>query len=211
MRASREVFADAIAETQCPFAQTAKLSYAPEWSLDASEDDNFDCIAAALAEFCAETRPAEIHGFVFQVPLLEPTLDCVSRRFCSALVALNIRDPACTPCLKGNIRVPGWQFEFSRQRLFANVFAGCYQPNHSKYLKDTDVLLVFFQPDHSFDWFKINREATKTKESIRQQFAAAGRPYPTQLIDRRIEAELYIFPLEVGDPPVAWFEHLEEA
>jgi hypothetical protein len=43
---------------------------------------------------------------------------------------------------------------------------------------------------------------------IRNSFENAGKPYDVNLIDQRIEAFLYIMPLQIGDPPIRWWENV---
>lgn len=87
-----------------------------------------------------------------------------------------------------------------------NLFAPAYGPGHSKHLPRGDRIVVFAQPEESFDFCGVNPSRHDVKVAIRRRFADAGRPYPGELIDTRVEAHLYVFPYESGGKPVRWWE-----
>jgi hypothetical protein len=198
-------FDSVIGSTPCPFAAGANVGSAPEW--DPGRSDNWPRIAESLRRWVLSAKANRSHGFVIQVGDHDPSdFDGVRLAFRLALEELNGLDSSDSDCLRGKLDVPGWQFEFEGVRLFANVFAPCYPPAHSKSVEDPDHFYIFLQPDFSFDLCGITRENREIKTAIRGRFEEAGLPYGGDLIDRRIEAEIYMFPMHIDDAPVRWWE-----
>jgi hypothetical protein len=198
-------FDSVIASTLCPFAARAKVGSAPEWDVDRC--DNWPRIAESLRVWLGSAEATRSHGFVVQIGGCDASdFDSVRQAFRVALEELNRLDSSDSSCLREEVDAPHWQFEFEGVRLFANVFAPCYPPAHSKRIDDPGHFYIFFQPDFSFDLCGITRESREIKLAIRRRFDEAGRPYSGELIDRRIEAEIYMFPVDVTDAPVRWWE-----
>ena len=97
-----------------------------------------------------------------------------------------------------------WQFALAGRRCFLNVFGPFYRRQHSKYI-DSDSVLIFGQPEPSFDVCGVNGTRLDIRSRVRKTFDDAGMPYPGALIDTRIESHLYFFPEDVDGGPVKWW------
>ena len=199
-------FSTIIEQTLCPFARAALIVYGPVWERNLTEAENVRRNALALEDFCRSAPSEKFHGVVLEIGINteKADFDEIKLTFRRILTTLNSLDPKLSRCLDDLSEEPGWQFEFAGLRLFCNVFAPCYRPQHSKYSYTTGEMFIFMQPEISFDYCGINRNNRSTKQAIRDAFAEAGRPYDGSLVETRVEAWLYIFPLEVGDSPVKW-------
>lgn len=183
--------------TQCPFAASAKVVSGPRWETNQPFIDNVAANATRLETFCAQAAVQEFHGFVMEIVMGESALvfDAVQLALGNVLRSLSTLDPMLSPCMTSAIDQPGWQFEFSGCKLFVSVFAPCYPPWHTKHAPGSDRIFLFFQPDFSFDFCNIDRRNVKIKAYIRNLFKDAGRPYNSAIIDKRIEAMIYMSPL----------------
>jgi hypothetical protein len=202
-----EIFKRMVGQTRCPYAKTAKVWYAPAWNTDASYYENVGFHATALRQFVPVAKAERYHGFVSEITIgpRAKDFDTVKRAFREYLHALASTDTNCQQCMMGVRGDKSWQFEYAGLRMFLNVFAPCYPAPHSKRVEAEDCFFVFFQPEHSFDLCGVNPQNRAAKTQIRSAFADADMPYNGAAIDARIEAELYMFPLNPTDPPVRWW------
>lgn len=192
--------------TLCPYAARASISYGPEWVEQLPADTNWDRNAASLADWASRAFETRSHGHVMELGTEHADdFDQVRRTLRLTLTELSSRDPAESQCLAQNLDDPGWQFDFANLRLFVNLFAPCYPVGHTKHSPVTGRVFLFFQPEFSFDFCGINPQNTAAKEFVRQRFREAGSPYSGELIDRRQEAYLYMFPLNPEGEPVRWW------
>jgi hypothetical protein len=107
---------------------------------------------------------------------------------------------------EAEIESRGWQYTVARTRLFMNLFGPCYPKAHTKHIPFDDRIIIFAQPEDSFDFCGVNPSKTALRNSIRERFRKQGKPYSGELIDQRIESYLYVFPVGLEDPPVRWWE-----
>lgn len=206
----KERFAKIAEKTFCPFARGAHIAYGPEWEVRRSFGVNMDSNAAALTQFRQLAEQEAFHGFVSEVylPVALRSFEGIRCLFAVFLQELSSRDPSGGSCMQEEIGRRGWQFEYCNLRLFGNVFAPCYEEWHPKYSYNQDYAFFFFQPEGAFDLCGISRDQKAEKDAIRERFRRGGRPYNSDLIDQRIEALLYMSPLQIADPPVRWWEDL---
>jgi NTP pyrophosphatase (non-canonical NTP hydrolase) len=208
---SLERFAQVIEQTHCPFALSTKLWGSFEWDPSKSLKANIENSLPTLMRFCKCSEPEGLDVFVFEAYGDEygATLTGVSRTTNQVLTVLSDLDPSGNKCMDADILNKDWQFSFNSQRFFISVFAPCYPPNHPRYSHSSKSTFIMFQPEFSFDIHGIhagNPKLDKIKERIRKAFAANNSAYDVELIKQRLEAFLYIMPLNVGDPPVRWWE-----
>jgi len=161
----------------------------------------------------AKAAPYEqLDGFIVAITDTSIAQRMVNLSACFAriLAELASRDPVYGDTLSGHILRKGWQFSFTGLRMFISVFSPLYPGNHPRYSPDTTFIL--FQPEQSFADHAIGSGSRATdclKEMIRSDFQKAGKPYLGDLVDRRIEAHLYILPRWPGDPEVSWWQQLQ--
>ncbi len=200
-------FAAVQASTLCPYAKAARIVHGAAWRPSEGDADNWRRNAAALAAWAGTAELRRSHGFVIEIDEPEATSFARAReRLKTGLMELSAHDPAASSCMNGPFETQDWQFQFAGLRLFVNVFAPCYRLGHSKHTGDPRRMFLFFQPEHSFDLCGVNSLNRPAKEFVRSRFREAGMPYDGELIDGRIEACLYMFPLAVGDEPVRWWD-----
>lgn len=192
--------------TKCPFAKKARVVYGPDWCADLALEQNALRCANALEKFGARIEDERLHGLVVKVGTasVNPSFEEVRSAFGEFLFALGATEVSCGKCMTSDFLDLDWQFSHSGTRYFLNVFASCYTPPHSKHAYVQRGFYVFFQPERSFD-FCAGSSRKDVKLKIREQFARSGMPYDGTQIDRRIEALLYMFPLEPFGDPVVWW------
>ena len=194
--------------TYCPFAASAKVEHQLSWDPNLSFLENVQAHSVTLREFTRFAQERDYHGFVSRV-LIGPaakSFETTRVTFREYLYGLAKFDEDCAQNLAQDKVNLNWQFSFNNLRMFLNVFSPCYSNQHSKYIASEDSIYIFFQPEYSFDLCgskPLNRTITL---SIRDRFDEHGQAYDGELIDRRIEAYIYMFPEKLGDPPVVWWE-----
>lgn len=198
-----------IAEsTACPFAPGSKVTKAPPWRYDASDEANFQRLAACLHAFCDTAQAQGMHGFSMEIGAGSSALtrlDELAERFASSLAQLD-RLPGGEPLDVERVQRPGWQWRFAGLSLFLNVFAACYPASHPRHLHTDRAMVVFAQPGFSFDLCNANTERVTVKAAVRRQFERRGQPYDGKLVDAGVDSLLYVMPVRFTDPPVRWFD-----
>lgn len=193
--------------TKCPFAKRAVVVESPTWEPDRTFEENVQGHAVAIRAMSTRIEQERLDGFVAYVrtPSDSPSFDEVKFQFRRYLFALAETDSSCAIAMAGDFQSPEWQFTHSDVRFFLNVFAACYPEPHSKFAPVAGGFLVFFQPEQSFS-FCPGPPLDRFKHVIRQRFSLANMPYNGERIDRRIEAPLYIFPVEPFGEDIRWWE-----
>jgi hypothetical protein len=159
-----------------------------------------------LAEYLKVFRNDRIDGFIWAVRGECRNLTQAASLFARSLAALTGLDPLPPATPWSDIETTHWQFSYLGERLFLNVFSNCYPISHSKHLDSPGGIVIFAQPEDAFDFCGIDPSRKAVKESIRERFRDAGMPYSGELIDRRIESLLYVFPAAEDDEPVRFWE-----
>jgi YqcI/YcgG family len=163
-----------------------------------------------LSAFCKVYEAERYSGYVFDAASagsedLREFESSVSL-FRSVLLELWRLDGGNKSTALSNIEDRDWQYSLCAVRMFVNLFAPAYPLYHTKHVPVRDRIVVFLQPERSFDFCDINPSRREVRRRIRELFARAGRPYSGELIDARIEAHLYVFPLELNGAIVRWWE-----
>lgn len=194
--------------TYCPFAATAKIERQVSWNHDLGFLENVQLHALALREFTEFAQERKYHGFASRIFIGPDAKSFETTRvtFKEYLYGLASFDQNCAECLAADKVNINWQFSFNNLRMFLNVFSPCYSLHHSKYIPSEDSIFIFFQPEYSFDLCGSKPLTRSIVQSIRDKFKHMGKPYSGELIDYRIEAHIYMFPENLGDPPVIWWK-----
>ncbi len=204
---SLEQFSPVMTGTQCRFAKGARLWGAPDWDTRKSVSGNVDTLVPYLFSFTKVAPVEGLDGFVVAPswPLRGDTMSTLARSFYEFLRLTSQRDPKRSRCLSERIPEPGWQFVFNDVRLFVAVFSPLYPVKHPRYAHRQFFLL---QPEASFTAHQIgssNPGSFKIKTQIRDQFRNNGYSYPDDIIDGRVEAEIYLLPRWDGDVDCLWW------
>lgn len=198
-------FQQVQATTRCPFAADANLAFGPICKRDGA-GVAVEALAAAFCSFLSDFRREALDGFVWGVEGDESTsLAGTASLFARTIAALARLDSVPSVVPWDRVGTVEWQYSFVGERLFLNVFSPCYPRTHSKHLPAEGGIVVFAQPEDAFEVAGVNPARTSLKAEIRRRFEEAGMPYDGGMIDKRIEAHLYLFPLTVGQCPVTWW------
>lgn len=194
--------------TLCPFASNSKIERMFHWDTSLTFIDNVKMHANSLKQFTHIAESEKFHGFVSRIFIGGgfESIEKTKAAFKDYLYGLADFDKDCFACLAKEKRDISWQFSFNNLRMFLNVFSPCYDRSHSKYLPSKHSIYIFFQPEYSFGLCGTRGLDRSVKESIRKRFNKAGKGYDGVMIDQRIESLLYLFPMKMGDPPIAWWE-----
>lgn len=207
-------FAKLQRKSPCRFADNAQLWGGPRWIETESTESNVRRLAPYLSTFAKAAPHEGLDGFVIGVPrsATGATMADLAKFFASVLVTLVTDRADASDLLHDEIFHIGWQFCFANLRMFVSVFSPIYMPTHPRHSSDSTY--VFFQPEQSFTEHGIGvggKASRELKESIRERFRAAGADYPDELIDQRLDAQLYILPRWPGDAECDWWRWLGSA
>src|SRR5665213_440035 len=193
--------------TPCPYARHARNVYAAQWNEDVGWDENIILIANLLGDVSALPEFRKIHGFTCSL-LVErcDEFPKVRAAFASFMDELSKCDPWQSYCMQSDLMARGWQYQYAGIRHFVSVFAPCYSADHPRHSPVPRFMFVYFQPEWSFDICGINQGTVEEKQIVRSLFQRSGKQYNGELIDGRIEALLYLLPLERDGAPVRWWE-----
>lgn len=200
-----------LSDTSCPYADGVSTCDGGRivGPIDSTK------LSAVASELAAFSRSFELDGYrafsvEFKIGDDALQLSRVASVFNFIIRQIAENDPLRADCIGSLVEKMGWQFEFNGVRMFVAVFAPCYPLEHSRNLQTDDSILLLFQPERAFDLCGISQSTASKKKSVRNLFASCGRSYDEALIDRRIEAHLYVKPVMRGDPIVRWWDSSEE-
>jgi len=191
----------------CPYAKNARV-----WGARKCRHGEH------IGEYVRETSPdfmrflkcalvERLDGFIFGFEhSATPNLADLSVLLRDFLLTVSGYDSPSNNCFQGEVRVRGWQFSIAGIRLFVSVFSNVYDQTHPRYSQDST--FIFLQPEESFSWHSIGSQYAGSESrhrKVRERFLDAGYWYPSELIDRRIEADLYILPPGPEFSPVIWW------
>ncbi len=202
-------FAVVRRRTRCPYARDARLWGGPAWDEKRSLSRNVDSIFPFFLSFTKAARLESLDGFVVSIrrPKGAETMIGLANWFRHFLDALGSVDPEPSPMRLSTIGEPGWQFAFNGMRLFISVFSTLYARNHPRWSPKTT--FVMFQPEQSFELHQIGSdfpESKAQKQNIRETFERSAFWYPAEVIDRRIEAAIYLLPRFPEDGDAVWWQ-----
>lgn len=199
-----------LANTRCPYAETAVIRYAPLWNADLPIEENILSCIPHLNEFVAHGKNEGLDVFVIEV--LDQSyihqIDSFSRLLNCVLLTLRNTDPTHTGRLNENITTLEWDFIYRDVEFFVPTFAPFYKSNHTRYSHVEKSAFIMLQPDHCFDRRGINSknpERQLISQRVKARFEKAGYQYDTKLVTGTPKAVRYIHPLEIGQDWVKWW------
>lgn len=197
-----------VQSTACPFASKALLWGAPAWESSESFEGNVARLARHFDHFVEAAAVEPLDGFVVEVaePFACGTMRQVAGSLAACLELLVTLDLRRNQSFVGQFVRPGWQFEYANTRLFVSVFSPLYTPSHQRF--SPRGTYIMFQPEASFRHHKVGgpyRNARRVKEQVRRDFTARGFEYMTHLIDKRVEAPIYLLPRFPDDRDAEWW------
>lgn len=208
-----DIFRTVQAETQCPFAKSATITFArpiaAEFSIPEAAQQLYEDIAAYVQEGIV-TMP---DGLAVALPntVIGDDFKSLTSGFNSLYHALKINDGFSEKAIATeNIEDPGWQLTIAGQRLFTIVFSSLYSANNPRHIHEANTTFVFFQPVQSFNtripFDKDSVEFKRLKANIRSRFTEAGRAYDGTINDDPREAAKYLSPQQLGMQAVEWWK-----
>lgn len=200
-------FRNIVSNTLCPYTG-GKLIYGPSWSDEVSFQENIRLNAIELSRFLSHFKEGKLHGFVMELKCPEGQTDLkqFAAFFHKTLLTLSSFDPRKSTCLNQEKENTEWQYEYCGVRMFIASFAPCYSTLHPRYSYSSEFAFLLIQPEESFSFCGVSSKNQQAKDLARKKFIEAGRPYDSDLIDKRIEAWLYILPEEICDQPIEWWD-----
>ncbi|HVC36261.1 MAG TPA: hypothetical protein VNE40_02340 [Candidatus Dormibacteraeota bacterium] len=208
-----DVFRAVKAETQCPFAKTANITFArsvgAEFSIPEAARQLYEDISSYVEEGIV-TAPDGL-AVALSNNVIGNDLNSLASGFNSIYHALKINDGSSEETVATeDIEDTGWQLTISGQRLFTIVFSSIYPADNPRHVHEANTTFVFFQPVQSFSnripSDKDSVEFKKLKEYIRFRFTKAGRAYDGAINDDQREAAKYISPQNLGMKAVEWWK-----
>jgi hypothetical protein len=208
-----DIFRTVQAETQCPFAKSATITFArpiaAEFSIPEAAQQLYEDIAAYVQEGIV-TMP---DGLAVALPntVIGDDFKSLTSGFNSLYHALKINDGFSEKAIATeNIEDPGWQLTIAGQRLFTIVFSSLYPADNPRHIHEANTTFVFFQPVQSFNtripFDKDSVEFKRLKANIRSRFTEAGRAYDGTINDDPREAAKYLSPQQLGMQAVEWWK-----
>lgn len=207
------IFREVQAETQCPFAKSAIITFArpigAEFSIPEAAQQLYEDIASYVREGIV-TMP---DGLAVALPntVIGDDFKSLVSGFNSIYRALKKHDGFSEEAIATeNIEDPGWQLTIVGQRLFTIVFSSLYPADNPRHIHEANTTFIFFQPVQSFSIRipsdKNSAEFMRLKESIRSRFIEAGRAYDGAINDDEREAAKYVSPPHLGMQAVEWWK-----
>lgn len=207
------IFRTVQAETQCPFAKSANITFArsitAEFSIPEAAQQLYEDITAYVQEGIV-TAPDRI-AVALPNTVIGDDFKSLTSGFNSLYHALKINDGSNEEALATeNIEDEGWQLTIAGQRLFTIVFSSLYPPTNPRHIHEVNTTFVFFQPVQSFNtrilFDKDSVEFKRLKADIRSRFTEAGRAYDGAIHDDPREAAKYLPPQHLGMKAVEWWK-----
>lgn len=207
------IFRAVQTETQCPFAQSATITFArsiaAESSISAAGQQLYEDIASYVQEGIV-TAP---DGLAVALPnsVMGDDFNSLKSGFNSLYHALKIHDGASEEALANEaIEDPSWQLTIAGQRLFTLVFSSLYPVSSPRHIPEANTTFLFFQPVQSFGvrlpFEKDSAEFKRVKANIRTRFTEAGLSYDKDIHDGPSEAAKYLAPQHIGMQAVQWWK-----
>jgi len=191
-------------QTHCTFASRAKVWGAPPYPDGSTLASYLESVPEPFTRFLALAEQERLHGFVIELPdaRFGSSIAQLSETVRRILGFLSERNPGQSPSLE--VHQPGWNFMFQGSRCFVSSIAPCYGPDSSRYGFGATSTFVFLQLHSSFAHFRVpSGEHRNVRLLIRAAYARNGRAYDG---NAPCEAEKFVKPLALGDPPVRWWQ-----
>jgi hypothetical protein len=207
------VFRTVQAETQCPFAKSATITFArsiaAEYSVPEAAQQLYEDITAYVQEGIASAPD----GIAVALPntVIGDDFDSLTSGFNALYRALKINDGFSEEAIAAeNIEDRDWRLTIAGQRLFSIVFSSLYPADNPRHIHVANMTFIFFQPLESFNtrlpFDKDSEEFDKVKKNIRSSFTKAGLEYDGAINNDPREAAKYLSPLHLGMQAVEWWK-----
>lgn len=201
-------------ETQCPFAESAIITFARSISAESSILEAARQIHEDIDAYVHQGITTAPDGLAAALPntVIGDDFHSLKSGFNAFYQALKIHDGASEEAIANeDIEDPGWQLTIGGQRLFTLVFSSIYPATSPRHIPEANTTFLFFQPVQSFGarlpFDKDSEEFRRTKVNIRARFAKAGLRYDETIHDGPSEAAKYLAPPHLGMQAVHWWKN----
>jgi hypothetical protein len=201
--------------TECVFAEASVMWGCPDWEVGLGLELNLTAWLPVLERFVQESEERKLDGLVLEMPgsAFGDSVDALGQTTARVLRFLSSPDAAGHNRMNEVIEDPSWWFSFAGQKLFVLTFGPCYSRHSSRYGFGSAKSYVVFQPIHCFSR-RIPDGATqisqRARRQIRRRYQASGRSYDLAITLSPFEAYRYVKPASLGDPPVKWWQQVED-
>lgn len=207
------IFRTVQAETQCPFAKSAIITFARPITAEFSAPEAAQQLYEDIATYVQEGIAAAPDGLAVALPnsVIGDDFESLTSGFSSLYHALKINDGSNEEAIATeDIEDPGWQLTIAGQRLFTIVFSSLYPETNARHISEANMTFVFFQPVQSFSnripVDKHSAEFKRLRANIRARFTKAGLTYDGGIHDDPREAVRYLPPQHLGVQAVEWWK-----
>lgn len=207
------IFRTVQAETQCPFAKSANITFARSIAAEFSIPEAAQQLYEDITAYVQEGIVSAPDGIAVALPnvVIGSDFKSLTSGFNSLYHELKINDGSNEEALATeNIEDESWQLTIAEQRLFTIVFSSLYPPTNPRHIHEVNTTFVFFQPVQSFNtripFDKDSVEFKRLKANIRSRFTEAGRAYDGAINDDPREAAKYLSPQHLGMKAVEWWK-----
>lgn len=208
-----DVFRTVQAETLCPFAKSAVITFARPIAAETSLSEAAQQLHedfTVYAQYGIATAPDGLAVSVHNT-FIGDDFESLTSGFNALYRALKVNDGLSEEALAAeNVEDSDWRLVIAGQRFFSIVFSSLYSSNNPRYIPDTNTTFILFQPLESFGsrlpFGKDGKEFRRVKEGVRSRFAQAGRAYDGAINDDPREAAKYLTPLHLGAQAIEWWK-----
>ena len=208
-----DIFRTVQAETQCPFAKSATITFARSIEAGRSIPEAAQQLYEDIAMYVQEGIVTAPDGLAVALPssVIGDDFESLTSGFNSFYHALKLNDGFSEESIAAeDIEDAGWQLTMGGQRMFTIVFSSLYPADSPRHIPEAGTTFVFFQPVESFGtripYDKDSTEFKRLKANIRSRFAQAGLEYDGAINDDPREAAKYLSPRRLGAPAVQWWK-----
>ncbi len=207
------IFRNVKAETQCPFAKSATITFARSIEAEFTVPETAQQLYEDIATYVQEGIATAPDGIAVALPnnVIGDDFISLTSGFKSLYHALKIEDGSNEEAIATeNIDDSDWQLTIVGQRLFTIVFSSLYPADNPRHIHEANTTFVFFQPVQSFNtripFDKDSAEFKRLKANIRARFTKAGLAYDGAINDDPREAAKYLSPPHLGMQAVQWWK-----
>lgn len=209
-----DIFRTVQAETQCPFAESATITFARPIASESSVSEAAQQLYEDITTYVQEGIDTAPDGLAVALPntVIGDDFSSLTAGFNALYRALKIHDGASEEAIANeDIEDPGWQLTMVGQRLFTIVFSSLYPANSPRHIPEANTTFLFFQPVQSFGarlpFDKDSADFKRVKANIRSRFTKAGLAYEGVINDDPREAAKYLSPQHLGMQAVQWWKN----
>lgn len=208
-----DIFRTVHAETLCPFARSAIITFARPITAEVPLPEAARQLHEDFVAYTKEGIVTAPDGLAVSVhnTVIGDDFESLTSGYNTIYRELRKNDGYSEEEIAAeNVEDPDWRLTIAGQSFFSIVFSSLYSSDNPRYIPDVNTTFILFQPLESFGsrlpFDKDSLEFRKVKDSVRSRFAQAGRVYDGTINDDPREAAKYMTPLQLGAQAVEWWK-----